>query len=119
MTFYVRSGPLLLRISATSASNSGLAMTSAEQIARAVLEPTSTPSQTVELAQPADALPVTLPLADAANFRVEGEGTLDAPAVAERLAAGNDAADTLATLGWQGGAFRQFDSDPPPGGTGW
>ena len=119
ITFYVRSGPLLLRISATSASNSGLAMTSAEQIARAVLEPTSTPSQTVQLAQPADALPVTLPLADAANFRVEGEGALDAPAVAERLAAGNDAADTLVTMGWQGGTFRQFASDPPPGGTGW
>ena len=118
ITFYVRSGPLLLRISATSATNSGLSMASPEQIARAILEPTSTPGQTVELAQPADALPVALPLADAANFRVEGEGAVDGPALAERLAAGNDAADALTALGWQGGTFRQFASDPPPGGTG-
>lgn len=119
ITFYARSGPLLLRISTTSATNAGLAMASPEQIARAILEPSTTPSQTVELAQPADALPVTLPLAGAADFRVEGEGTLDAPGVAERLAAGDDAAATLAAMGWQGGTFRQFASDPPPGGTGW
>jgi hypothetical protein len=109
----------LLRISATSAINSGLSMASAEQIARAILEPTNTPTQTIELAQPGDSLPVSLPLADAANFRVEGEGALDGPAVSERLAAGDDAADTLAAIGWQGGTFRQFASDPPPGGTGW
>jgi hypothetical protein len=119
ITFYVRSGPLLLRISATSATNSGLSMASPEQIARAILEPTPPSTQTVELAQPADALPATLPLADAADFRVEGEGPLDTPGVAERLAAGDDAAGALATMGWQGGTFRQFATDPPPGGTGW
>jgi hypothetical protein len=119
LTFYVRSGPLLLRISATSATNSGLSMASPEQIARAILAGTTTPTQTIQLAQPADVLPASLPLADAASFRIAGEGALDGPAIAERLTAGNDAADTLTALGWQGGSFRQFASDPPPGGTGW
>jgi hypothetical protein len=119
LTFYVRSGSLLLRISATSAANMGLSLASPEQIAQAILTRTTNPPQTVLLAQPADSLPSTLPIASGASFRVAGEGALDVPGVAERLAAGDGAADTLVAMGWQGGSFRQFASDPPPGGVGW
>ncbi len=121
-TLYVRSGPLLLRISAASATGSPIL--SPEQIARGIIERADLPSPATVAAQIvptslAGLLPEALSLGDAGCFRVEGEGSLDAAGVVERLAGGSEATAMIEELGWLEGAYRQFACDPPPGGTGW
>ena len=117
-TIYVRSGVLLLRISATS--RSGGPAVSPVEIARGILDRDApqSPSSTVrQLAT--EAISDSLPLDYAACFRIDGEGALDLPAVVERLATGAETSAALQALGWQGGDYRQFACDPPPGGIGW
>ena len=121
-TLYVRSGPLLLRISAASAT--GSPALSPEQIARGIIDRADLPSPATVAAQPAPTslsglLPEALSLNDADCFRVEGEGALDSAGVVERLAGGSEATAMVEELGWLEGAYRQFACDPPPGGTGW
>jgi hypothetical protein len=114
-TLYVRSGPLLLRISATAVS--GSTAIAPERIAQGIIDRAAGPA--VGIAQTALALPETLPLDDAASFRIVGEGDLDLPGVMKRLAGGSDTARALDAFGWQGGSYRQFASDPPAGRAGW
>lgn len=121
-TLYVRSGPLLMRISAASAT--GSPTLSPEQIARGIIARADLPSPATILAQSvptslAGLLPDALSLDDAGCFRVEGEGSLDSAGVVERLAGGSEATAMVEDLGWLEGAYRQFACDPPPGGTGW
>ena len=119
-TLYVRSGTLLLRVSATSVP--GGPAISAEEIARGIIDRAApqTPSGAITVMQPAgEPMLETLPLDYAACFSVEAEGALDVPAVVERLATGPDASSTLQTLGWQGGVYRQFACKPPAGRVGW
>ena len=119
-TLYVRSGALLVRISATSISDGTAA--SLEQIAQGIIDQAApqSPSSTITIMQPAPELMLTtLPLDHAACFSVESEGQLDVPAVVERLATGADASTSLQALGWQGGVYRQFACKPPTGRVGW
>ena len=119
-TLYVRSGALLMRISATSVS--GQMTASLEQIAQGIIDQTApgSPSSTITVMQPAaEPMLNTLPLDHAACFSIEGEGELDVPAVVERLATGADASASLQALGWQGGVYRQFTCKPPADRVGW
>ena len=118
-TLYVRSGPLLLRISATAAS--GAPHASPEQIARGII------NRAAGLWQPAVTsttmaayLPDALELANVSCGRVDSDAGLDVPAMMERFDGVSDAAATLVAMGWLDGAHRQFGcDDPPPGGVGW
>ncbi len=119
-TLYVRSGPLLLRISATTIPG-GPAM-APHEIAMGIIERAAGQSPSVTVVPQAGGFlfsSETLPLDNAECFRIAGEGELDPPAVAERLATGSTVSATLADLGWEGGTFRQFTCDPPPGRAGW
>jgi hypothetical protein len=125
-TVYARSGPLLLRASATAAP--GQSAPAPEAIARGIIArftgqpaPVSAGAMqpTAETLFPSLASFETLPLDNAACFRVAGEGDMDLPAVTERLAAGEDVSGTLDELGWSGGIYRQFACDPEPGHAGW
>jgi hypothetical protein len=125
-TAYARSGPLLLRVSATAAP--GQSAPAPDAIAREIIARFTgqTVPVSVGVTQPAaeSGFPSLasfepLPLENAACFRVAGEGDMDLPAVAERLAAGEGVAGTLDELGWAGGVFRQFACDPEPGHAGW
>jgi hypothetical protein len=117
-TIFARSGPLLMRISATAAA--GAPPVSPEEIARSIID------QAVALQQPAIPdraitayLPESLSLSDSCSRMVD-EGELDIPALIERYDGISDAAETLAAMGWQEGANRQFACDSPaPGGVGW
>ena len=64
-------------------------------------------------------LPNSLPLDDAACFRIAGDGVLDFPALVARFPGVPDAAARLQALGWEEGAYRQFACDAPPNGVGW
>ena len=119
-TLYVRSDALLIRISATSVS--GDVAVWIEQIAQGIIDRArqQSPSSSITAMQPAvEPLLNSLPLEHAACFIVEGEGELDVPAVAARLATGAGAAASLQALGWQGGVYRQFTCKPPAGRVGW
>lgn len=121
-TLYVRSGPLLLRISAASASGSPLA--SPERIAQGIIDragtsAAATAAETDAAAQAASvALPESLPLSGFACSRMADEG--DVAALMERFDGIANAAATLPAMGWLEGASRQFGcDDPPPGHVGW
>ena len=116
-TLYVRSGPLLLRVSVAAAE--GAPAPSAEEIARGIIGRAGGASPPIVMMQPAGALPETLPLDDAACFGVAAEGELDNEQIATLLAAGAGALPAIAALGWQDGVYRQFACDPPPGRAGW
>ncbi|MBA2598199.1 MAG: hypothetical protein H0V00_16375, partial [Chloroflexia bacterium] len=119
-TLYVRSGPLLTRISATA--RAGALHAAPEQIALGIIQRAAGQSPPVTAGPQAEFVlfsSETLPLDNAACFRVAGEGALDMETVAERLATGPDLAAALEELGWAGGAFRQFTCDPPAGRAGW
>ena len=123
-TLYARSGPLLLRVSATAAP--GQTAPNPEEIARGIIarftgQPggASVTHPAAETGFPSLASFQTLPLDNAACFRVAGEGDMDLPAVAERLATGEDVAGSLDDLGWAGGSYRQFACDAEPGHAGW
>jgi hypothetical protein len=118
-TIFARSGPLLMRVSATAAAGSPHA--SPEQIARGIVD------RAAGLLQPAattlsltDILPQSLPLGESACVWSEAEDDLDIPAFLEQYDGVPDAAATLQAMGWQEGAYRQFACDNPrPGGVGW
>ncbi len=120
-TLYVRSGPLLLRISAASASGSPHA--SPERIAQGIIDRagTSLAAETADVAseQAANvALPESLPMTGVACSRMEDEA--DVAALMERFDGIANAAATLPAMGWLEGASRQFGcDDPPPGHVGW
>ncbi len=125
-TVYARSGPLLLRVSATAAP--GRTAPAPDAIARAIVERFTGQSAPVgvgvrqpvaETGFPSLAAFETLPLDNAACFRVAGEGELDPTVVAQRLATGPDGAGALDELGWSGGVYRQFACDAEPGRAGW
>jgi hypothetical protein len=119
-TLYVRSGALLMRISATSVT--GGAAVSLEQIAQGIIDRAGSESSTSTITVRQSAVePIlnSLPLDHAACFSIEGEGELDVPAVVARLAVGDEASTSLRALGWQGGVYRQFTCKPPAGRVGW
>jgi hypothetical protein len=118
-TLYVRSGPLLLRISATAAA--GAPHAAPEQLARGIIDRASGLQQpAVPTGALADFLPWSSPLPDAACARLGEEDEGAVPAAMERFDGIPDAAATLAAMGWQEGVSRQFGcDDPPPDGVGW
>jgi hypothetical protein len=118
LTLFTRSGPLLLRVSSTSAT--GAPAAAPDRIARGIFARVIAEPTPVLLTQSAAAyLPETLPLADAGCFRIAGQGDLDLPGIVERLAGLADAEATLRDLGWVGGVYRQFACDAAPGSAGW
>jgi hypothetical protein len=121
-TLYASQGPLLIRV--TGVSSSGIPFINVLTVAQGILEqppPQALPREQTPSTQDAgDFLLTALPLGHASCFRVDGEGTLDFPALVERFPGVPDAAARLQTLGWQVSAYRQFGCDgPPPGTVGW
>ncbi len=118
-TLYVRSGTLLMRISARAAVGSPVA--SPDRIAEDIIENAALVSSSEGGQLPiGDYIPDTLPLDNAACFRIDGEGTLDFTEVVDRFPGVPDASTTLQSLGWEDGAYRQFGCDTPrPGSVGW
>lgn len=120
LTIFVRSGPLLMRISATAVA--GSSATSAEQLARSIVDRAAGLQQPAISADRAiDAyLSETLPLREPSCPQMSSEEQVDIPALIERFDGIPDAAATLENMGWQEGASRQFACDnPPAGGVGW
>jgi hypothetical protein len=119
VTLYVRSGPLLVRISATALAASPHA--APDQIARLILDRAGGLWQPAAGPQPgAGVLPETLPVTRAGCAAVEDAEALDIPAFSERYDGLPDAATTLSAMGWLDGAYRRFACEaPPPGGVGW
>jgi hypothetical protein len=123
VTLYVRQGNLLLRVSVTTLQGTPIAP---ERIAQGMLtgvgaqtEVTEQP-QTVESGPLASYLLSDLPIPNAGCFSVASEGALDLPALQGRYGGVLDLEDELQRMGWQGGDFRQFGCDNPPGGNaGW
>jgi hypothetical protein len=60
-------------------------------------------------------LPESLPLAHAACFRVEDEGTYSFAELTNLLGGTDDAAAQLSDWGWEGSSYRIFACDDPPG----
>lgn len=124
VTIYTRSGPLLLRVSAASASGSPSA--SPERIAREIV------SRGMGLWQQAPAsetavpnsvmgyLPESMSVADTSCAWSDDESDLEMAAFLEQYDGVADAGTTLGEMGWQEGAYRQFGCDnPAPGHVGW
>lgn len=118
-TLYVRSGLLLLRISATSLAGSPHA--APEQIARGILDRaggTWQPATTMQTS--GGLLPEALPVDRAGCVPVEDAEALDVAAFSERYDGLPEAAATLAAMGWREGGYRQFGcAAPPRDGVGW
>jgi hypothetical protein len=116
-TLYARSGPLLIRISALSAT--GSPTVSPQRIAQGIIDRFRAQAQPADTSQPIAAyLPDTVPLAACAWS--DADAKLDLPSFIERFDGVPDAAATLAAMGWQEGVYRQFGcDDPPPGAVGW
>lgn len=123
VTLYVRQGNLLLRVSVTTLQGTPIAP---ERIAQGILigvgaqpEVTGQP-QIVESGPLASYLLADLPIPNASCFSLASEGALDLPALQGRYGGVNDLDEELQRMGWQGGDFRQFGCDNPPGGNaGW
>lgn len=118
-TLYVRSGPLLLRISATAAASAPFA--APEDLAREIIaRAAGIPQSVAPTGVLADFLPWSSPLPDGGCSRVGEENGQAIPAAMERFDGIPDAAATLAAMRWQEGFSRQFGCDnPPPDGAGW
>lgn len=122
-TLYVRSGPLLLRISA--ASGSGSPRVSPEAIAQGIFDRAA--GLAGEMAAPADAtaqqsanvvLPESLPLSDIACAPVASNA--DILSQMEQYDGIANAQATLPAMGWLEGAGREFGCDAPSAGhVGW
>ena len=125
VTLYVRQGNLLLRVSVTTLQGTPIAP---ERIAQGILigvgaqpQPAVTEQpQIVESGPLASYLLADLPIPNASCFSLADEGALDLPALQGRFGGVNDLDEELQRMGWQGGDFRQFGCDAPPGGNaGW
>ena len=123
VTLYVRQGNLLLRVSVTTLQGTPIAP---ERIAQGILtgvgaQPAVTEQpQIVESGPLASYLLTELPIPNASCFSLASEGALDLPALQGRYGGVNDLDEELQRMGWQGGDFRQFGCDTPPGGNaGW
>ena len=125
VTLYVRQGNLLLRVSVTTLQGTPIAP---ERIAQGILigvgaqpQPAVTEQpQIVESGPLASYLLADLPIPNASCFSLANEGALDLPALQGRFGGVNDLDEELQRMGWQGGDFRQFGCDAPPGGNaGW
>ena len=64
----------------------------------------------------ADLLPESVALDSAACFEIDDEGVFDFPSLVERFSEMPNAATHLKALGWEGGAYRQFECDAAPTG---
>ena len=123
VTLYVRQGNLLLRVSVTTLQGTPIAP---ERIAQGILtgagaqpEITEQP-QVVESGPLASYLLTELPIPNAGCFSLASEGALDLPTLQGRYGGVNNLDEELQRMGWQGGDFRQFGCDSPPGGNaGW
>lgn len=123
VTLYVRQGNLLLRVSVTTLQGAPIAP---ERIVQGMLTGVGAPPQGTEQPQTVENGPLAsyllpeLPIPNAGCFSVAGEGALDLPALQGRYGGVLDLEDELQRMGWQGGAYRQFGCDSPPGGNaGW
>ena len=125
VTLYVLQGNLLLRVSVTTLQGTPIAP---ERIAQGILigvgaqpQPAVTEQpQIVESGPLASYLLADLPIPNASCFSLANEGALDLPALQGRFGGVNDLDEELQRMGWQGGDFRQFGCDAPPGGNaGW
>lgn len=122
VTIYTRAGPLLLRVSTASASGSPSA--SPERIAREIVargEGRWQPQATLDTSgSVASYLPASMSLPETSCTWSDEASDLDLAAFMERYDGVSDAGTTLAEMGWQEGAFRQFGCDEPaPGHVGW
>ncbi len=123
VTLYIRQGDLLLRVSVTTLQGTPIAP---ERIAQGILtgvgaQPDVTEQpRTVESGPLASYLLADLPIPNASCFSVASEGALDFPSLQGRYGGVLDLEEELQRMGWQGGDFRQFGCDNPPGGNaGW
>lgn len=124
VTLYVRQGSLLLRVSVTTLQGTPIAP---ERIAQGMLTGVgSADPQAPEQPQVAESGPLVgylladLPIPNASCFSVAGEGALDLATLQGRYGGVLDLEDEMQRLGWQGGDYRQFGCDNPPGGNaGW
>ena len=123
VTLYVRQGNLLLRVSVTTLQGTPIAP---ERIAQGMLTGIGAQPQVTEQPQIVESGPLAsyllsdLPIPNAECFSMASEGALDVPALQGRYGGVLDLEDELQRMGWQGGDFRQFGCDNPPGGNaGW
>lgn len=123
VTLYVRQGNLLLRVSVTTLQGTPIAP---ERIAQGILTgvgaqtPVNEQPQIVESGPLANYLLTELPIPNASCFSLASEGALDLPTLQGRYGGVTDLEAELQRMGWQGGDFRQFGCDAPPGGNaGW
>lgn len=122
-TLYVRSGPLLLRISA--ASESGSPRSSPEAIAQGIIDraagvfgEASAPAEATAQQSANVVLPESLPLSGIAC--VPMENSADVLAQMEQYDGIANASSTLPAMGWLEGAGREFGCDAPSAGhVGW
>jgi hypothetical protein len=123
VTLYVRQGNLLLRVSVTTLQGTPIAP---ERIAQGILTgvaaqpPATGQPQIVESGPLANYLLTELPIPSASCFSLASEGALDLPTLQGRYGGVTDLEAELQRMGWQGGDYRQFGCDVPPGGNaGW
>lgn len=123
VTLYVRQGNLLLRVSVTTLQGTPIAP---ERIAQGILIGVDAQQQATEQPQIVGGGPLAsyllseLPIPNAACFSLASEGGLDLPALQGRYGGVLDLDEQLRRMGWQGGDFRQFGCDAPPGdNAGW
>jgi hypothetical protein len=81
-----------------------------------ILTPTPSPSPTPAPTAVPPLLPESLPLAHAACFRIEDDGTYAFDELSNRLGGTNDAATKLDEWGWQASSYRVFACNNPPEG---
>ncbi len=123
VTLYVRQGNLLLRVSVTTLQGTPIAP---ERIAQGILTGVGAQPEVTEQPQIAESGPLAgylladLPIPNADCFSLASEGALDVPALQGRYGGVLDLEQELQRMGWQGGDFRQFGCNNPPGGNaGW
>jgi hypothetical protein len=120
-TVFARSGPLVMRVSATALANQSLA--SPEQIAQSIIQRAGgqpLPQPAIVNQSLADYLPATLPVADATCAAIDESDELDVPTMLERYDGVANAESTLTGMGWEKGINRQFGCDVTgPDGVGW
>jgi hypothetical protein len=101
----------------------GLAACGLLAFSRSTVPPVIPPATVPSSALPSPdlpALPETLPLAHAACFRVEADGSLGLNDMVGRLGGTDDARARLQQWGWQDSSYRTFACDTPPKGeAGW
>jgi hypothetical protein len=113
LTLYVRSGPLLMRVS--TLLGDGSPTFDPVAVAEGIMGRQAAPPAPLALRQSMlPALLETLPPDLPACLRLYGEEEFDFPALVARFPGLPDAEDQLAACEWEAGAYRQFTCDVPP-----